>query len=266
MARPVGPVVAVAAVALDFTPDLAARPTAQPGNLARTTPLTAQLSDHLSFFPGELSVLHGITLAGVNPSVGQLTLLFKPGVALGLSIPEDCIECASHGYHCSLFQLPSITHCPWHGHDLHTQCRQRGSTCWATFNSDLRLGRCHFTFDAFDATKVSVEMGKFPFGNADGWISEFLERSSATRRCVSMVLPPFHMNWAAGYAARASCHSDNSALVPDYGPHEVQEFLGDGREPQEGEFWGWRRLDKISGRRHLLAALVAILARATLRD
>ena len=87
MARPVGPIVAVAAVALDFTPDRAARSTGLPGDLTGTTPLTTQLSDHVSFFPGELSVLHGITLAGVHPSVGQLTLLFKPGVALSLSIP-----------------------------------------------------------------------------------------------------------------------------------------------------------------------------------
>ena len=39
-----------------------------------------------------------------------------------------CPACALHGYHCSLFLLPSISACPWHGEKLISHCEACGRT------------------------------------------------------------------------------------------------------------------------------------------
>ena len=78
----------VATVALDLSPDRASRAPHERGDPSRRVALTVEPANHVSFFEGELLVHHRITLAGVNPSVWQLTSLFKPSVALTLSIPD----------------------------------------------------------------------------------------------------------------------------------------------------------------------------------
>ena len=88
MAWAISPVIVAAAVPANLPPDR--RPVAphHEGDLAWAIALAPHQANRVSFIAGELSVAHGSTLAGVTPSLGQLTFSSKPGVALSLSIPE----------------------------------------------------------------------------------------------------------------------------------------------------------------------------------
>lgn len=151
---------------------------------------------------------------------------------------KDCPQCATHGYHTALFQLPSVDRCPWHNEKLYSTCPKCRRTCWAVFHSDLRLGRCSCEHDTFQVRTASVEMWQFPSAEADAWASQYLDWAAEERKKRVLVLPPLHSNWTAGYATLADMPQDH--LVATENPSaEIEVFSGDGEDPSEGEFWGW---------------------------
>ena len=160
------------------------------------------------------------------------------------SLPlRDCPLCAAHGYHCALFQLPFIDHCPWHAAKLHTGCPQCGRTCWARFHPDLRLGRCECGYDAFEVRTASIDMWHFPAADVDAWASRYLDWAAKERKSRLLVVPAPHTDWMPGYAALAHQSLElEGMLVPAKPTAGLEEFSDSGEDPHEGEFWGWSLL------------------------
>lgn len=179
---------------------------------------------------------------------------------------RDCPLCAAHGYHCALFQLPFIDHCPWHATKLHTGCPQCGRTCWARFHPDLRLGRCDCGYNAFDVRTASIDMWHFPAAEVDAWASRYLYWAAEERKSRLLVVPAPYSNWMPGYAALARQSLELKAMLETAKPTaELEEFSDAGEDPPEGEFWGWSLL---GGERPLTfvplpATMHAKLAQAT---
>lgn len=179
---------------------------------------------------------------------------------------RDCPLCAAHGYHCALFQLPFIDHCPWHATKLHTGCPQCGRTCWARFHQDLRLGRCECGYDAFEVRTASINMWHFPAADVDAWASRYLDWAAEERKSRLLVVPAPHTDWMPGYAALARQSLELEGMLVTAKPAaDLEEFSDVGEDPPEGEFWGWSLL---GGERPLTfvplpATMHAKLAQAT---
>lgn len=156
---------------------------------------------------------------------------------------RDCPLCAAHGYHCAIFQLPFIDHCPWHAAKLHTGCPQCGRICWARFPSDLRLGRCECGHDAFDVRTASINMWHFPTADVDAWASRYLDWATEERKSRMFVAPALQTDWISGYGALARKSLElKGMLIATKPTAELEEFSGMGEDPPEGEFWGWSLL------------------------
>lgn len=156
---------------------------------------------------------------------------------------RDCPLCAAHGYHCALFQLPFIDHCPWHAAKLRTGCPQCDRTCWARFHSDLRLGRCECGYDAFEVRTASINMWHFPAAEVDAWASRYLDWAAEERKSRLFVVPSPHTDWMPGYAALARQSLELKGMLVTAQPTaELEEFSDVGEDPPRGEFWGWSLL------------------------
>ena len=55
---------------------------------------------------------------------------------------RECTQCAESGYHTMLFQMPGVTHCPWHGRRLVTACPTCGRPLQAGLREELPPGQC----------------------------------------------------------------------------------------------------------------------------
>lgn len=156
---------------------------------------------------------------------------------------RDCPLCATHGYHCALFQLPFIDCCPWHNVPLRSDCPQCGELSRPRFHQDLRLGPCRCGYNAFDARVASVEMWEFPTAEAETWASQYLGWVAEERKCRLLVVSPQSTDWMRGYAAlvRDSPGLDRNLVTTEPAP-EIESFYGDGVDPPEREFWGWSLL------------------------
>ncbi len=156
---------------------------------------------------------------------------------------RDCPLCAAHGYHCALFQLPFIDHCPWHSAKLETGCPHCGRICWARFQPDLRLGRCECGYDAFEVRTASIDMWRFPAANVDAWASRYLDWAAEERKSRLLVVPAPHNDWLPGYAALARQSLGLEGLCATVkSTAELEEFSDVGDDPPEGEFWSWSLL------------------------
>lgn len=156
---------------------------------------------------------------------------------------RDCPLCAAHGYHCALFQLPFIDHCPWHAAKLHTRCPQCGRTCWARFHPELRLGRCECGYDAFEVRTASINMWHFPAAEVDTWASRYLDWAAEERKSRLLVVPTPHTDWMPGYAALARESLEHNGMLVTVKPEaELEDFSDVGEDPPEGEFSGWSLL------------------------
>lgn len=179
---------------------------------------------------------------------------------------RDCLLCAAHGYHCALFQLPFIEHCPWHATKLYSECPKCGRTCRARFHPDLRLGRCECGYDAFEVRTATIDMWHFPTEEVDAWASRYLDWSAEERNSRLLVVPGHHTDWIPGYAALACQSLELDSMLATITPTaELEEFSGAGEDSPEGEFWGWSLL---GGERPLTfvplpATMHAKLAQAT---
>ena len=156
---------------------------------------------------------------------------------------RDCPLCSAHGYHCAIFQLPFIDHCPWHATKLHTDCPQCGRIRWASFHPDLRLGRCDCGYDAFEVRTASIEMWNFPAAEVDAWASRYLDWAAEERKSRLLVVPTPHSDWMPGYAALARQSLELKGMLVAAKPMaELEEFSCVGEDPPEGEFRGWSLL------------------------
>ncbi|WP_447939554.1 hypothetical protein [Pseudoxanthomonas mexicana] len=149
-----------------------------------------------------------------------------------------CPDCARYGYHCTLFQLPSITHCPWHGRKLEQHCPQCGHLLHTRFDQKGQLGRCACGDDPFDAVLASVEMWSFPAEHAEGWIEDYLSWAVGRRQSRWVCAPAYHPGWDEAFAALATPPARLQVRNPGEAlPIEI--FSGAGVDPAPRQFWGW---------------------------
>lgn len=151
-----------------------------------------------------------------------------------------CGQCAAHGYHCALFQLPSIDACPWHGCALTSMCEQCGEATWARFDASERIGRCGCGFDPFDPRIASLDMWEFPTGAAEAWTTQYLDWAASERDRRWLIFPVTDGDWSPGFAALAAPPRILQPPAPSLPSVEV--FIGGGEDPGEREFWGWSLL------------------------
>lgn len=112
-----------------------------------------------------------------------------------------CEECASYGFHTTLFQLPMINRCPWHDHALLDRCPNCKAASPALMDSLGQLGRCDCGFDALVVDKATVHMWEFPTAKADAWMSAYLDWASDQRQRRAIVAPERAVQWRVGLAA-----------------------------------------------------------------
>lgn len=108
---------------------------------------------------------------------------------------RQCPACARHGYHCGLFQLPSITRCPWHGHELSCHCPSCGQAQFARFNEAEQLGVCRCSFSALDARFALIEMHSFPAKECDAWASDYLLWASGEKQARTVYVSEASLAW-----------------------------------------------------------------------
>ena len=153
---------------------------------------------------------------------------------------RNCPICSRFGYHCTLFQLPSVLRCPWHGKLLTDACKRCGKATLASLDGDGILGRCRCGFDPMDMYAASVRMWSFPTEAADEWLRRYLSWTQDERKTRFLVAPDSTCAWLPGYAALARlpahlCTSDSvESLV-----HLQAVTQQDRHDPEQGKFWGW---------------------------
>jgi len=106
---------------------------------------------------------------------------------------RHCQECARFGYHCTLFLLPSITHCPWHHLPLRSTCCRCGRPylpCLPPHLANPELGQCECGHDLFNADKAATSMWTFPYQAADALLREYLDWARNARAHRHFVMPP----------------------------------------------------------------------------
>lgn len=166
--------------------------------------------------------------------------LCTQGIFTGQESPvRNCPVCARFGYHCMLFQLPSIDHCPWHGHPLSTTCIKCRQPTYGRFDVDGYLGRCECGHDSMDDL-ASVGMWDFPADTADAWLTSYLTWADTERESRHLVVPTELQGseWDTGFAALARPPRQMMDR-PSAQDVQVQVFDEDGAEPPERAFWGW---------------------------
>jgi hypothetical protein len=153
---------------------------------------------------------------------------------------KRCPSCSLHGYHCTLFQLPSVRRCPWHDEELCTRCPQCGAVCWSRFDEDANLGRCACGHDPFDTRAASTGMWSFPTDRAEAWLAQYLEWVNEQRSKCWLVVTGDRGDWSGGFSTLAKIpDSFHEYLTPDLAAVEVVEFSNEGEDPPSDEFWGW---------------------------
>jgi len=116
---------------------------------------------------------------------------------------RHCQECARFGYHCTLFQLPSITQCPWHRLPLRSMCRRCGKP-YSPYLSGEELGQCVCGFDLFNANQAATSMWKFPHKTAEALLLEYLRWAQNERTRRHFVAPPDCRTGILGFSQLAA--------------------------------------------------------------
>ncbi|KRA50243.1 hypothetical protein [Pseudoxanthomonas sp. Root630] len=151
---------------------------------------------------------------------------------------RQCPQCAAHGYHCALFQLPSITHCPWHRQPLEHTCPRCNASYHARFDDKARLCVCTCGYDPFDPVVASVHMWDFPSDRAQAWLEDYLAWAQRRRVCRWICVPANCTEWDRGFAALAAPPSRLQRTETD-APAVIEIFSGPGADPAPRHFWGW---------------------------
>lgn len=151
---------------------------------------------------------------------------------------RHCLECAAHGYHATLFQLPSVYRCPWHQAPLMDHCPSCRRTFWSRFDRLGKLGRCECGFDLFRPSVASVDMWEFPTEAADEWSTQYLGWAGTERenRCIAA---DKDAPWVTAGVAVLAQPPEQLQPAPVVKGTVVEVFAGKGDDPSPGFFWGW---------------------------
>jgi len=156
---------------------------------------------------------------------------------------RQCCECARHGYHCALFQLPSIRRCPWHEFALSDVCAECGAVQNARFNSSEQLGVCSCGYTALDRSTALGQMQTFPAAECANWVENYISWAKHEQRRRLLYLSEHTRGWDQAFAALAE---PPVALQPKDERDPAMKpvcFDGVGPDPAPDALWGWAQLD-----------------------
>jgi hypothetical protein len=155
---------------------------------------------------------------------------------------RHCAECAKFGYHCALFQLPSIAECPWHGNLLQEKCDACGEPFKANVAVESEVGRCSCGRDLFDNNVATIGMWGFPYEEASEMLMKYLEWAQDERSRRHFLAPKDDQLGRSAFARLASPPPEwhygcrNSDV-------DIQIWEANGTpEPVTGAFWSWSLL------------------------
>jgi hypothetical protein len=158
---------------------------------------------------------------------------------------RGCLICARYGYHTMLFQLPSITRCPWHSVELTDVCAHCKRSHFTGIDAQGRLGCCGCGSDSFNINQATVEMWSFPTAKAEAWLSRYLTWAKLERVQRHMVAPDGSDRWQEGFetlCAPPRALSLTSGL-PRCGTSKLEQVVPRvDVDPPPSEFWGWNAL------------------------
>ncbi len=158
---------------------------------------------------------------------------------------RGCLTCAQYGYHTMLFQLPSITTCPWHSDVLTDACPCCQRPLFTSIDPHGRLGHCVCGLDCFSIDHATIGMHSFPTAQAEDWLSRYLMWANGERSRRHLVTPDDSNRWLAGYARLAESPQAVPLASDLPSPHvsrlEPVTTQKD-TDPPATEFWGWNAL------------------------
>lgn len=149
-----------------------------------------------------------------------------------------CPDCAIHGYHSTLFQLPSIDRCPWHRKRLIHNCPNCSQLLWSRFDRFGNLGVCDCGLSFFDASTASIDMWEFPTEAAESWITKYLEWARVERKRRWIATNQTGSTLATGIAALTQPPERLQPRSTVAGTH-IESFADEGEDPAWGTFLGW---------------------------
>lgn len=153
-----------------------------------------------------------------------------------------CPRCAPYGYHCALFQLPSIARCPWHGCPLSERCEQCGLPYASHVTGALDLGRCVCGLDVFDSNAAGTSMWHFPHEQALEVLQDYLSWATTERTCRHFLAPHDEPQARAGFTALARPPMNWNRTTRDT-EATITNYKAGSSIPSHGAFWGWCLLD-----------------------
>lgn len=156
-----------------------------------------------------------------------------------------CWECATYGFHTTLFQLPFIDRCPWHNASLLDRCPHCKKPGSAFVDSLGQLGRCDCGFDWLIIDRATVQMWDFPTSKAESWMSSYLAWATEERRHRHVVVPERATNWRSGYAVLAEPpeHIRHPCGRAEIVGTRVTNFDDTSiADPDSSQLWGWGAL------------------------
>jgi hypothetical protein len=152
---------------------------------------------------------------------------------------RHCPECVRYGYHCTLFQLPSIQSCPWHGLPLRDRCVQCNQPYSSNIDAELDVGLCACGNDLFDSDMASIGMWSFPHIEASNILAEYLSWAESERSHRHFLAPAEESVGRFGFSQLAAppmvwslMNRGADRIVATYRRRHASE-------PKAGVFWGW---------------------------
>lgn len=152
---------------------------------------------------------------------------------------RHCPCCARYGYHCALFQLPSIEVCPWHGCALRSHCERCERPYSSGTTSEFEVGKCACGLDLFDSTEAATLMWRFPHEEALDALERYLVWASSERVHRHFVAPSDETLARRGYAELARPPMAWNKTACDMHSELVSYSTPTSCTPQPGAFWGW---------------------------
>lgn len=124
---------------------------------------------------------------------------------------RECPSCARTCYHSLLFQMPGITHCPWHGDALTWKCPRCDRRLQAGLTQNLPPGRCTCGHDLVE--EVATVLGD-PHVRASSTIIDRYKSWAQGYRNAHWLVPPESMDSEADSALAALVGRDLERLFP----------------------------------------------------
>jgi hypothetical protein len=152
---------------------------------------------------------------------------------------RHCPECVRYGYHCTLFQLPSIDRCPWHGLALRDRCIECNEPYSSNITAETDVGRCTCGHDLFDGDMASAGMWRFPHVEASDTLTEYLAWAEGERSHRHFLAPCEESVGRFGFSRLAAPPMAWNKVAKEIDPVVTTYYRDRTSEPMTGAFWGW---------------------------